>query len=329
MKLADDQIAELLDKAEHADSTPLQDGLTIPRRCHAAKTASPSSREATTSHGSNAPKSACREEQSRLSGKARRPPDQATNTGKKPQASPPAPQRRPPPKDQYNFTDPESRIMKVRGGFEQSYNAQAAVEVQSMLIVGRHVTDAPTTNNNSSPPSPSSAPSAGQVGNVLVDSGYYSANAAVTAGGNRRRHRKFYAAIKRQSHGRSIDRARSDATTRHRRRRGPRSPSAWPTGSTTSRQRALRPAQTNRRTRLRHHQGSHRLPALPAARPRQSRPRMDPGGPPTTSSASITSANPSNPRWPEVPERSNDHLAAPVNSREALPGPNRKTHDLT
>ena len=31
------------------------------------------------------------------------------------------------PKDQYNFTDPESRIMKGPDGFVQAYNAQVAV----------------------------------------------------------------------------------------------------------------------------------------------------------------------------------------------------------
>jgi hypothetical protein len=34
---------------------------------------------------------------------------------------------------QYNFTDPESRIMKTHGGFDQCYNEQAAVETESML----------------------------------------------------------------------------------------------------------------------------------------------------------------------------------------------------
>ena len=44
----------------------------------------------------------------------------------------------PPGKAQRNFTDPQSRIMKAGNGnhFEQSYNAQAAVEVESRLIVG-------------------------------------------------------------------------------------------------------------------------------------------------------------------------------------------------
>ncbi|MFT5191456.1 MAG: hypothetical protein ACI957_004495, partial [Verrucomicrobiales bacterium] len=55
-----------------------------------------------------------------------------------------APEEGPRPKDQYNFTDPESRIMKDGGSFEQCYNAQAAVEVEveTMLIVGAQVSDA-------------------------------------------------------------------------------------------------------------------------------------------------------------------------------------------
>jgi len=45
--------------------------------------------------------------------------------------------------DQHNYTDPESRIMKTGSGFEQCYNAQAAVEIESRLIVGQTVTAAP------------------------------------------------------------------------------------------------------------------------------------------------------------------------------------------
>jgi len=46
------------------------------------------------------------------------------------------------PKDkaQYNFTDPESRIMKGSDGFVQAYNAQAAVESTTQLIVAQAVT---------------------------------------------------------------------------------------------------------------------------------------------------------------------------------------------
>jgi hypothetical protein len=43
---------------------------------------------------------------------------------------------------QYNFTDPESRIMLTgKKEFEQCYNAQAAVDVDRMLIVGGYVTN--------------------------------------------------------------------------------------------------------------------------------------------------------------------------------------------
>jgi transposase len=45
----------------------------------------------------------------------------------------------PAPKAQYNFTDPESRIMKGPEGFVQAYNAQIAVD-ELQLIVGHAVT---------------------------------------------------------------------------------------------------------------------------------------------------------------------------------------------
>jgi hypothetical protein len=49
---------------------------------------------------------------------------------------------KPEDKDQYNFTDPESRIMKGADGMVQGYNAQAAVEPELLLIVGQSVTEA-------------------------------------------------------------------------------------------------------------------------------------------------------------------------------------------
>src|SRR5580704_5991636 len=53
-----------------------------------------------------------------------------------------AKQAKPDDKDQYNFTNAESRIMKSADGFVQGYNAQAAVEPQMLLIVGQSVTEA-------------------------------------------------------------------------------------------------------------------------------------------------------------------------------------------
>ena len=67
-------------------------------------------------------------------------------TGKKPSGKPPAPPvPGPRPTDQYNFTDPQSRIMKnsTNTGVDQHYNAQLVVTQDTRLIVGCTVTDQP------------------------------------------------------------------------------------------------------------------------------------------------------------------------------------------
>ena len=50
----------------------------------------------------------------------------------------------PKPKDQYNFTDPESAIMKGPDTFVQAYNAQAVVDADSQVIVAQTLSDRPT-----------------------------------------------------------------------------------------------------------------------------------------------------------------------------------------
>ena len=70
----------------------------------------------------------------------RRAKEQATGRkarGREPKAPQPGPRE----KDQVNFTDEESRIMASSQGFVQGYNAQAAVDVDTHLVVGRHVSD--------------------------------------------------------------------------------------------------------------------------------------------------------------------------------------------
>ena len=54
-------------------------------------------------------------------------------------AGQPSDSAKPDPKAQYNFTDPESRIMKGPDGFVQAYNAQIAVN-EDQLIIGQAVT---------------------------------------------------------------------------------------------------------------------------------------------------------------------------------------------
>src|SRR5712692_5484774 len=65
--------------------------------------------------------------------------DKAAEEGKSAEE---AKRAKPDDKDQYNFTDPESRMMKGADGFVQGYNAQAAVEPTLLLIVGQTVTEA-------------------------------------------------------------------------------------------------------------------------------------------------------------------------------------------
>jgi hypothetical protein len=63
-------------------------------------------------------------------------------TGKKPRGKPPTPPE-PGAKDseQINLTDEESRIMKVSGGgFEQCYNAQAAGDALTILVIATGLT---------------------------------------------------------------------------------------------------------------------------------------------------------------------------------------------
>jgi len=72
--------------------------------------------------------------------------EKAQETGRKPRGPEPKPPKRGPrDKDQYNFTDPSSRIMKnsANGGFDQHYNVQAAVDQDSLFVVGNTLSNHP------------------------------------------------------------------------------------------------------------------------------------------------------------------------------------------
>jgi len=84
-------------------------------------------------------------------------------------------QAKPEEKAQYNFTDPESRIMKGADGFVQAYNAQIAVEPDFQLIVGQRVTPAVNDKQQRVPTVEAIRQQAGQKPEeVLIDSGYCS-----------------------------------------------------------------------------------------------------------------------------------------------------------
>ncbi len=82
---------------------------------------------------------------------------------------------KPTDKDQYNFTDLESRIMKGADGFVQAYNAQAAVEPEMGLIVGQLVTQAANDKEQLKPMVEVIEQQSGQQPEaILADSGYCS-----------------------------------------------------------------------------------------------------------------------------------------------------------
>jgi hypothetical protein len=131
--------------------------------------------------------------------------DKEEATGKKPRGrKPKPPEEGPQPKDQYNFTDPESRIMKAGGGFVQGFNAQAAVEVDTMLIVGQYVTGAANDKAQLAPCLDSVSPKVGRVSQALVDTGYYSEK-AVSEAECRESAPEIYAAMQRHHHGRTVE----------------------------------------------------------------------------------------------------------------------------
>jgi transposase len=82
---------------------------------------------------------------------------------------------KPESKAQYNFTDPESRIMKGADGFVQAYNTQIAVEPNFQWIVGQRVTQAVNDKQQMVPTVEAIRQQSGQKPEeVLTDSGYCS-----------------------------------------------------------------------------------------------------------------------------------------------------------
>ena len=106
-------------------------------------------------------------------------------------------------KDQYNFTDPESRIMKGADGFVQAYNAQAAVEPELQLIVGQAVTQAANDKQQLMPLIEAIEEQSGQrPTEVLADSGYCSEQnlEKLDSEENPERRIEGYVATERQKH---------------------------------------------------------------------------------------------------------------------------------
>jgi len=76
-------------------------------------------------------------------------------------------------KSQENFTDPDSRIMKSKGGYSQCYNGQIAVDGGSRLVVAAGVTQAVSDNGQLIPMMEQVKRNTGRLpGKALADAGY-------------------------------------------------------------------------------------------------------------------------------------------------------------
>ena len=204
IELLEQEVATLLQKAEAADSTPLQDGLSIPAEIARRRERLVQLHAARGVIEARARERAAAEQpayEAKLAARAAR-----QQRGQKPRGrAPQPPDATPLPKDQYNFTDPESRIMKAGSGvhFEQAYNAQASVETESRLIVGTRVTDAPN-DKEQLVPNVTAIPTAtvGAVSAVLTDNGFYSEVAVQRVEQNGGP--TVYAAVEKSSHHRTV-----------------------------------------------------------------------------------------------------------------------------
>jgi transposase len=118
---------------------------------------------------------------------------------------------KPEKKDQYNFTDPESRIMKGGDGFVQGYNAQIAVEEDFQLIVGQGVTQAANDKEQLPAMVETIEQQSGQAPEqILADSGYGSEKVLETLETERsgKPAIDLYIATKREKHGEGQERCK-------------------------------------------------------------------------------------------------------------------------
>jgi hypothetical protein len=172
------EVAELLKKAEEADRADIPDGMSIPEELQIRTKRLEKIAQAKAEIERRA-QQRYEEERKQYEKKLVERANKQQETGKKPRGKEPkAPTSGPTATDQVNLTDEESRIMPVSGGgFDQAYNAQAAVDTQSMLIVENHVSQKtndkqeiePAVKNLKALPE-----KLGTVTDIISDNGFYS-----------------------------------------------------------------------------------------------------------------------------------------------------------
>ena len=172
------EVAELMARAEAADQADAPDGMSIPEELARREERLTKIARARATIEARAKERHARE-QAEYEAKMAAREAKIAATGKKPGGRPPAPPvAAPDPTDQVNLTDEESRIMAVPGGgFEQCYNAQAAVAAGSLLVVANDVVQAANDKQQIAPMLGKLCAlpeELGEVETLLADTGYFS-----------------------------------------------------------------------------------------------------------------------------------------------------------
>ena len=173
-----DEVRTLLAKAEATDRDELPDGLDLPAELARREARLEALADAKAEIEARAKARFDAEQQDYATKVARR--EAQRQAGKTPRGKEPQPpEAGPRAKDQVNLTDEESRIMPVSGGgFEQAYNVQAAVDVETMLVVATGVTQQTNDKQQVEPMLEALAAlpdSLGRVDSAAMDNGYFSA----------------------------------------------------------------------------------------------------------------------------------------------------------
>ena len=116
-------------------------------------------------------------EKAECEAKMREREEKAKQTGRKPGGRRPKPPTAGPrAKDQYNFTDPDSRIMKNSNnkGFDQHYNTQVAVDQDCRLIVGNTLSNHASDREEAIPTVDAIPAGVGKPKAAALDNGYWS-----------------------------------------------------------------------------------------------------------------------------------------------------------
>jgi transposase len=172
------EVQELLRLAEQADAEEIPDEMDIPEElCRRQDRLDAIARAKAIIEERAAQRFA--QEQKEFEDKVAKRRAKAQESGKKPRGrDPEPPMPGPREKDQVNLTDEESRIMPSSDkGFVQAYNAQAAVDVDTMLIVESHISQAPNDKQEITPTLAvlNALPEKlGKIDTMLADAGYYS-----------------------------------------------------------------------------------------------------------------------------------------------------------